>query len=447
MYTDYLLSFGFTQTQKSDGLSVHVSAHWTLGQLQSDVLQVYFGFAEDESLPGPQELTTLASDTKSPVNLTVPLLGKQVILKMWLAPRLLDSDQVPEPIMPDTEDDDHEWDTYAGSSFAAISYTPGAISTPIAIISSITPHPKTLQAANHFDITCSASGGMIDDFNLIPTENGGELEQLENKRGVFHQISSPGARFQFEGPGSQSVRLGTMVRSCSRDRNGQFSQRCGLYDRKRGELKSSDFAETLCDSQQFLIDAKDARHLSMSGPGTGDDQVILQARRECSVQFSPARGDIENIQRLVRFGVDQHHFDIATGRADGARQIVQKSRTIFGHDLDECRDFGRIVVQNHARLQTRRARGQQRLGTSTQQLRHVLLPLHDAPHDAAETVDFSRDSAPSVRCGSEKVNVSTTTLWAFENASTLRILNPKLEIAPATDANSPARSCVSSVNR
>ena len=45
------------------------------------------------------------------------------------------------------------------------------------------------------------------------------------------------------------------------------------------------------------------------------------------------------------------------------------------------------------------------------------------------------------------VNVSTTTPWEFENASALKIFNPKLEIAPATGANNAGLSLVSSVNR
>lgn len=198
MYTDYIASFSFTQPQLSDGSSVKVVATWTLGPLASDEFEVYYAFAPDESLPGPPRLTVLPGDTKPPVTLTVPLLGMPAVLYLWLAPRTLDDDHTPDPDPPDTLGDPHEWYLYAGSDFKAISYMRTVQVPATAVISSITPFPKTLQARNHFEIVCSATGGNVDDFNLIPTENGGELEQLEHKDGHFQQISSPLAHFQFK---------------------------------------------------------------------------------------------------------------------------------------------------------------------------------------------------------------------------------------------------------
>jgi hypothetical protein len=198
-YTDYVESFNFTQTQPSDGTTIHVSAKWTLGPLSSDALEIYCGFDSNDALPGPPRLTVLPPDTKTPVNLTISSLGKPAILYMWLAPRLINSENnEAEQVMPDTEDDDHEWDLYAARYSATISYTPIAAPTPVTTVTAVS-YPKTLKAPNHFVITCSASGGTVDDFNLMPTQNGTVLEQLESKHGSFQETSSPGDHFLFSG--------------------------------------------------------------------------------------------------------------------------------------------------------------------------------------------------------------------------------------------------------
>ena len=46
-------------------------------------------------------------------------------------------------------------------------------------------------------------------------------------------------------------------------------------------------------------------------------------------QLGAFRRDVEDIQRLLSFGVDENYIDTAAGIRNGGRKIVQQTRAIF----------------------------------------------------------------------------------------------------------------------
>ena len=62
-------------------------------------------------------------------------------------------------------------------------------------------------------------------------------------------------------------------------------------------------------------------------PGPGY-QVDLAAKHGLR-QLGAFPRDVENVDRLVRFGIDQHHIDAALGGGKGVGQIEQKTRPIL----------------------------------------------------------------------------------------------------------------------
>ena len=69
---------------------------------------------------------------------------------------------------------------------------------------------------------------------------------------------------------------------------------------------------------------------------------LLQLR---ALRLPPPGGDIENVDGLVRLGVDQHHLNVAALRGDGGGQIVEQTRPVLCHDLDQGRAVGRLRVE------------------------------------------------------------------------------------------------------
>ena len=57
----------------------------------------------------------------------------------------------------------------------------------------------------------------------------------------------------------------------------------------------------------------------------------------------------------MRFGVDQHHFDIAVLRGDGRRDVVEQCGPVLRHDLNERRCIGSLIVDRNMRLDVRLA--------------------------------------------------------------------------------------------
>ena len=165
----YLENMHAVQTGLSDGKTVAISITWTLGPEKSDALEIYALFDKDSGLPGPPRLATIDPSTKQPYPMSVPVIGYPLLLYVYLAPRLV-SDGVDDPDMPDSEGNPTSFNEFAGSVNFTIHYTPQANPVAVAAVTSIQPNSKTLSSPNHFDVTCTAAGGAIEDFNLFPVE-------------------------------------------------------------------------------------------------------------------------------------------------------------------------------------------------------------------------------------------------------------------------------------
>lgn len=62
-------------------------------------------------------------------------------------------------------------------------------------------------------------------------------------------------------------------------------------------------------------------HAFFSGV-THCEQLRLQIGLDLVFELSALFGDVENIQRFMSFGIDQHHFDTAPGGREGGGKIV-----------------------------------------------------------------------------------------------------------------------------
>ncbi len=61
----------------------------------------------------------------------------------------------------------------------------------------------------------------------------------------------------------------------------------------------------------------------------------MQALLHVSGQLAAASRDVKHVEGAMRFGVDQHHFDITTVPAEGGCKIIQKAWPILGDKVDE----------------------------------------------------------------------------------------------------------------
>jgi hypothetical protein len=197
----YLEIMNAEQTALSDGKTVELSLEWTLGPHKPDILEIYYSFTPDQGLENatpPYFYATIDPSTKQPYAVSIGVIGYPALLFLSLAPRLVSNGQT-EIDMPDEEGDKLKFYEFAATvQNLPIHYQPQPKPVAIATVADIQSAPKTLQSPNHFTVTCTASGGTIDDFNLIPTKNGTDLKQQEASSGVFTQPATAGDTFAFK---------------------------------------------------------------------------------------------------------------------------------------------------------------------------------------------------------------------------------------------------------
>jgi len=196
----YLATMTVAQTGLSDGRTATFAMTWTLGPKKPDILQIYYSFTEDvglENVPGPYAYQAIDPSAKQPYPVSVSAIGYPAIVSFALAPRLV-ADDVPQPDMPDEADEDLPFYEFAAQQILEIHYQPQAKPIAAAKVAAVQSNPKTLETPNRFLVTCTATGGTINDFHLIPTENGTELQQVESSTGVFTQNSTPGYNDTFK---------------------------------------------------------------------------------------------------------------------------------------------------------------------------------------------------------------------------------------------------------
>ena len=58
------------------------------------------------------------------------------------------------------------------------------------------------------------------------------------------------------------------------------------------------------------------------------------------VQLAAPARDVEDVDCLVGLSIDHHYFDVAFGRAYRRRKIVQQTRPVLAHEIDESGFIG-----------------------------------------------------------------------------------------------------------
>src|SRR5260370_3904110 len=89
------------------------------------------------------------------------------------------------------------------------------------------------------------------------------------------------------------------------------------------------------------------------------------------IELRALRGDIEYVDGLVRFGIDQDNVDVATLFRHGAGQVVEQAGPVLSHNLNEGGGGGRLRIEHQRGLECRPFAGKPRMRAIPQQLTDI----------------------------------------------------------------------------
>ena len=191
------------------------------------------------------------------------------------------------------------------------------------------------------------------------------------------------------------------------------------------------------------IPLADARGVS-DRPLAGGEQTFLQLCLEILGELVALLRDVKDVDGAIAFGIDQHDVDVAGGRRKHGGQTVEQSRR------SSALISTSVAVSQASESKPTLGGTPWRLVSVGGRLRNKrwtsVLPV------ATRRIRSCKRSASlgfnsSVRLGSAKTNVSRIMPLVLENASAFRISRPKLDRAPASEANKNGISRATTVSR